>query len=126
MSNTHVLILAVVGEQDYAPIDWFNSPLLEPFNDGTRSQCFHVTIIDDDLFELTESFTLMVTLVNDTQPVRISPNVATIEIVDNDGKSHLVRVAVNCTITMDFQHKMSTSLVKAWEFYPPSPAHTLI
>ena len=81
-------IFTVAGEQDYDPITPFNSPLVEPFNNGTRSQCFNITIINDNLFEQTENFTLMVTLFDVTQPVMISPNEAIIEIEDNDGKSH--------------------------------------
>ena len=86
----HIIVIIfvftiVAGEQDYIP---FTSTLSKPLSNETRSQCFDVSIIDDNLFELTESFTLLVTLADDTQPVIISPSVAIIEIVDDDGKSH--------------------------------------
>ena len=84
----HHCILTVAGEQDYDPITPFNSPLTEPFNNGTQTQCFNITIIDDNLNEQNESFILMVTLFDDTQPIIISPNVSIIAIVDNDSKSH--------------------------------------
>ena len=88
IQNVKKKLITVAGEQDYDPITLFNSPLLDPFNDGTRSQCFDVSIIDDDLLEQTESFTLMVTPDDVTAPVRISPNVSIINIMDNDSKPH--------------------------------------
>ena len=84
----HLCIMTVTGEQDYVPITPFNSPLTEPFNNGTRFQCFSITITDDNLFEQTENFTLMVTPFDDTQFVRITPNISIIQIVANDSKSH--------------------------------------
>ena len=85
-AKCQILILTVADEQDYTPITPFNSPLFDPFNDGRRSQCFDVSIIDDNVVESNETFTLRVTPGDDTQPVRIYPNVSIIEIVDNDSK----------------------------------------
>ncbi len=67
------------------PITVLNSPLNEPFDEGTREMSFTVTIIDDNLFELTEMFSIMV-LADDPVIVEITPNVGRIIILDNDGK----------------------------------------
>ena len=88
VSCVHHCILTVADEQDYDPITPFTSPLFKPFVNERRLQCFNITIIDDNLFEQTENFTLMVTPFDDTPLVRITPNVSIIEIVDNDSKSH--------------------------------------
>ena len=54
---------------------------------STHRQCFNVTIIDDEALEDTENFSLNLTLAGgSTVPVVVSPDVSTVEIIDNDGK----------------------------------------
>ncbi len=79
------LFVPIAGESDYVPITVFNSPLVDPFDENTREMSFTVTINDDDLFELTEMFTIMVST-DDPAIVEITPNVGRITILDNDGK----------------------------------------
>ncbi len=79
------LFIPIAEENDYVPITIFNSPLNEPFNENTCEMSFTVTIIDDDLFELTERFSIMV-FPEDAGIVEITPNVGRVIILDNDGK----------------------------------------
>ncbi len=78
------LFIPIAGENDYVPITIFNSSLNEPFNENTREMSFTVTIIDDNLFELTELFSIMVSA-DDPAILEITPNVGRITILDNDG-----------------------------------------
>ena len=65
-----------------------NNPLVPFTSDpSTHRQCFNVTIIDDEVLEDTESFTLSLTLAEgSTVPVVVSPNVSEVEIIDQDSK----------------------------------------
>ncbi len=74
-----------IDNKDYEEIDLFNPPIDNPFNNDTRYICFDITITDDDVLELTESFLLSV-FVLDSLPVQIVPNVSTITILDNESK----------------------------------------
>ena len=54
---------------------------------STHRQCFDVTIIDDQVLEDTEGFSLSVTLAGDSSvPVVIRPDVSEVDIVNEDGK----------------------------------------
>ncbi len=79
------LFIPIAGENDYVPITVFSSPLVEPFDENIRKMSFTVTIIDDDVFELTEMFSIMVSP-EIAGTVEITPNVGRITILDNDGK----------------------------------------
>ncbi len=46
--------------------------------------CFNVTINDDDLVEVTETFLLTATTVGEV-PFQALPNVSVVSILDNDG-----------------------------------------
>ncbi len=51
----------------------------------TQTQCFNVTITDDDAFECLEDFTVLIS--NSTPTVTVgSPSNATVEIISNDSK----------------------------------------
>ncbi len=86
MCALYSLFIPIAGENDYVPITALNSPLNEPFDENTREMSFTVTIIDDNLFELTEMFTIMV-FMEVMGTMEITPNVGRIIILDNDGKS---------------------------------------
>ncbi len=51
----------------------------------TQTQCFNVTITDDDAFECREDFTVLISSSTPTVTVG-SPSSATVEIISNDGK----------------------------------------
>ena len=51
--------------------------------DNTR-HCFNVSILDDDINEPEKEFLVMLT--TSDSHVDLSPNMATITIIDNDGK----------------------------------------
>ena len=79
-----------VGGSDYRNIIALNYDVILTFSDANRRESFPVVIIDDPLFELdVEDFTLELRFDPFGQPpsnVILSPNVSTIEILDNDGK----------------------------------------
>ncbi len=81
----YILFVSIADENDYVPITIFNSPLYMPFDENTREMSFTVTINDDNLFEVTEMFSLIVSP-EDPAIVEITPNVGHITILDNDGK----------------------------------------
>ena len=87
MQNVKYLYLTVTGGKDYIAI---NNVRLPPIIRLSQESCIGITIMEDFLVELTENFTLMATLdrVNrqNDYKVIITPNVATIDIPDNDGK----------------------------------------
>ncbi len=85
MCALYSLFIPIAGENDYVPITVLNSPLKEPFDENTREMSFTVTIIDDNLFELTEMFTILV-FMEVAGIMEITPNVGRIIILDNDGK----------------------------------------
>ena len=79
-----------VGGSDYRNIIALNFDKILTFDEINRRQSFPVVIIDDPLFELNvEDFTLELRFDPFGQPpsnVILSPDVATIEILDDDGK----------------------------------------
>ena len=54
----------------------------------TRRDCFDVSITDDNLYENTESFNVVLELDTFTPQsgVRVDPSITEIFIIDNDGK----------------------------------------
>ena len=79
-----------VGGSDYRSIIAQNFDVILTFSDANRQESFPVVIIDDPLFEFdVEDFTLELRFDPFGQPpsnVILSPNVSTIEILDDDGK----------------------------------------
>ena len=79
-----------VGGSDYQNISAMNFDVILTFDETNRRQSFPVVIIDDPLFELdVEDFTLELRFDPFGQPpsnVILSPNISTIEILDDDGK----------------------------------------
>ena len=79
-----------VGGSDYRNIIALNFDEILTFNEMNRRQSFPVVIIEDPLFELdVEDFTLELRFDPFSQPpsnVILSPNVATVQILDDDGK----------------------------------------
>ena len=58
---------------------------------STHRQCFNVTIIDDDVLEDTERFTLRLSLVEGSSvPVIVLPDVSAVEIEDEDCKQQII------------------------------------
>ena len=82
----------LAGGIDYQEIIPLNLDVLLMFSEMNRRESFDVTIIDDSAFELdVEDFTLELRFdpfALDPPPsnVELSPNVSTIEIIDDDGK----------------------------------------
>ena len=66
----------------------FENQLLEEFGDYKRYQCFNVTIVNDNIPENDEVFT--VTLENPSNEnryhIQILPGIVMIRILDNDGR----------------------------------------
>ena len=74
------------GTSDF--ITLVNSDVLEEFSDTMRRRCFFVSISEDSLFEDTEMFTVSLSMPSgqDIEQLRIDPELATVEIIDNDRK----------------------------------------
>ena len=81
-----LLCTCTIDETDYAPL---NPYVLHIFNNATRRQCFNVMITNDNLVEGSEEFFLH--LLEDPFaappiPTEFNANLATITILDQDGK----------------------------------------
>jgi len=64
-----------------------NSPALDPFNSSSRQNCFTIMITNDTLFEDdVESFNVDLSLAIGVTRVRIDPETATVNILDDDGE----------------------------------------
>ena len=72
------------------------NPLSTPFTENLRSQSFNVAIVDDDIIEPTEDFTISLDLVSvvnfDSSRVTVDPDLATITIVDDEGNCNSYQV----------------------------------
>lgn len=78
---------------DFKEINYSKSPLDRFTSDSsTHKQCFNVTIINDEIPEDIEHFTLSLILAgaDPTYAVVVTPNVSVVEIYDNDCKFHLL------------------------------------
>ena len=53
---------------------------------STHRQCFNVTIINDQVLEDTETFSLVLTSEDSNVPVMIIPDESEVDITDSDGK----------------------------------------
>ena len=82
-------IKLLAGGMDYQEIIALNLDVFLTFNDANRQQSFNVTIIDDPIFELGESFILELRFdPSASEPpsnVILSPNTTTVEVTDNEG-----------------------------------------
>jgi hypothetical protein len=86
-----MVLSSLVGGSDYQEIIALNLDAFLMFGDMSRQQSFFVTILDDPLFELDEIFTLELQydpFALDPPPSNLilRPDIATIEILDNDSK----------------------------------------
>ena len=86
-----------------------------PFNTDNRRQCFYVAIVNDDVSEDAESFTVTISNSVPSPSVLVVPDVVTITILDTDSKWDLRRVKDNrilkseCRLTKKI--KYSNSLI---------------
>ncbi len=78
-----VFLITVPG--DYESFIAFNSPLVSFFDENTRVLYFNITILDDLFVELSEQFSISLSL-SDPLPVKLTPNVSVITILDDDCK----------------------------------------
>lgn len=82
-------------DEDYEEITSFVNPLV-PFTEdsSTHTQCFNVTIFDDEILEDAETFRLNLTLAaGSTYPVIVVPSISQVEIIDNDGMCYIANIA---------------------------------
>ena len=89
MYNNSFCINFYTDTSDYVELNSSNNPLVPFTSDpSTHRQCFDVTIINDDVLEDTEGFSLSLTLAGDSSvPVVVRPDVSEVEIVDGDGRN---------------------------------------
>ena len=69
-----------------------DSTLLNPFSNSSRQNCFSIRITNDMLFEMDiENFQVDLSLASGVTRVRIDPGSATVNILDDDGKTMMVK-----------------------------------
>ena len=73
------------GPNDYTTVD-----RLLVFNGSTDNIMVDVPIVDDDLAEDDEVFSAELVAVAPSALITIAPATTTINIIDNDGKSHFI------------------------------------
>ena len=85
--NWYLSFHIISDGSDYQEIMGFQELLF--FNNETRSQCFDVTIFNDNKVELAEMFHLELLFFDEQPPpsVFIRPNITNFVIVDRDGES---------------------------------------
>ena len=82
---------SLAGGRDYQEIIAENLNVLLTFDDALNFHqlSFNVTIIDDPIFELDESFTLELRFdpfaLEPPSNVILSPNTTTVDVIDNEG-----------------------------------------
>ena len=70
---------------DFTSVGFVNEPFRgRPFNTDNRRQCFNVTIVNDDDAENAEDFTLTIRNAVPSASVNVTPDVATVTILDRD------------------------------------------
>ena len=70
---------------DYVAVNFLNEPFRgHPFNTNNRQQCFNVTIVNDDIPENAENFTVTINHSMPSPLVTVEPAFATITILDSD------------------------------------------
>ena len=55
-------------------------------NSTELTYTFNITIVNDDVVEVTEDFSISLTRVTQMGRISITPDMATVSITDNDGK----------------------------------------
>ena len=85
--NQHFFLLE--GNSDFEEIQEL---CIRTFNflpsDGSRERCFNITLVDNTLYEITESFMVDLNVLDaSTSDIRIIPNITEISILDDDGKN---------------------------------------
>ena len=91
VSQSIDVVYSLAGGSDYTEIIAENLNVFLTFDNDNRRQSFNVAILDDTLFELdAEDFTLELrfdpfALLRPSNVI-LSPNVSTVEIIDDDGK----------------------------------------
>ena len=92
MTISQALIHEITTDtEDYDGIDASNNPLVAFTSDpSTHRQCFEINITDDLILEDTEDFSLQLSLAQggSNVPVSINPDESTVEIIDDDCKTH--------------------------------------
>ena len=91
VSQSIDVVYSLAGGSDYADIVADNLDVFLMFNNNDRRQSFNVVILDDSLLELdVEEFTLELRFdpfaLQQPSDVILSPNVSTVDILDDDGK----------------------------------------
>ena len=107
--QSHTIHLSI-APSDYGALTGFS---LGPFSNNVRHLSFNVSIVDDMIPEDDELFTASLTLsdpVTYGEIVTVAPDLANVTILDDDGKSCLLRGAViaapNC-IYRNYVHKIT-------------------
>ena len=85
------------GNLDFTPIRSSNFDVIESLNQNNRKACFEVTIYNDQAFENTETFSLLLSLdvlVLDTvrKIVTIEPSVVYVTIEDTTGMQNVSKI----------------------------------
>ncbi len=93
------MFLSITVAGDYVSV--YDSPLDDFFSDYTRVLFFNIYIVDDNFMELTEEFSISLSLA-DLPAVQIIPNISTITIQDDDvdGKHILVVNIMVCCLKL--------------------------
>ena len=85
--SKYLYLNSLAGGRDYQEICFFDVFLI--FYGANRQLSFNVTIIDDPIFELDESFTLELRFdpfaLKPPSNVILSPNTTTVDVIDNEG-----------------------------------------
>ncbi len=66
------------------PLDFNEASFEVELNQTHRSACFSIATIDNNLLEMTETFTVTATVLQDLFQVVLDPNMTTVTILDND------------------------------------------
>ena len=83
--SSHPVASTFVSVGDYGAVNFLNEPFRNhQFNTNNRRQCFNVSIVNDDAAENTEDFTVTITNEVPSLSVNVTPDVATITILDRD------------------------------------------
>ena len=86
-----------IAPSDYRALTNFR---LGPFSNDVRQLSFNVSIVDDNIPENVEMFSMRLTLdpADQARRVTVSPDVATVTIHDNDGKAIITEPVLACDI----------------------------
>ena len=89
--HTHTPLYSSIAFRDYLPLTNFS---LDPFNNDTQELSFNVSIVNDNITEDAETFSVSLTLDPAAQArlgnrVIVSPDVINVRIQDDDGNKCL-------------------------------------